>query len=780
MNDDLFYNFWRKFDRILHAIAGDKRKAVEITLLLLFYKFISKNFENKFLLSSFYSDDPSKIIDFIRKAFHEYENEELSDIFSYYNNFLDDTDIKLCIYPLIHLVNEYNIDNYNYYNFWKLFIDKLSSQRILSTVSTPLYISELVSKIIDAYMPNQASIKICDTTCGTGLLISDVCHNILNNKSITPDCEASDILKQNCILTKMTMFIAGVNTEIHNEDILVNYQHLSSDADFVVSDIPMTIRWGFPKIQANDPRFEKYVSSGPLYSDYLFLLHDLFRINNNGIALLIMNYALISHPCMQEKLILEKLIDNNKIEAIIKLPAGTLRDTGVNQCLLILKQKKNNNNIMLIDASNNQETGVKNQVDMDEIIRTMSNSGKFNISSKLLEQPENNEKYVKKQSNLTSDKIKVLDIDRIMDALVNKKSIRGFSKSVSSMQIEKKLYSLNVALYVDPIMDIMKSEDLADLLDYVDVFYPNMRRTRNGKVFKPKDMKYPIDYENMDVQEGSSVEVHEGDIIFRLSGNCKAFYVNSEPNETVLLLKGSQYCIFRMKNDIKNVSAKYICMYLNSQTIRKIMSIYSDGLLFQRLSRADIESFKIIKPHKDVEYYAAMFNYQISPHNSSKELLDITNNYENDKNIESLFIIEQIQKLWGNRQNELQEVFNSDLTEVQNCIRAKAYKSALIMCGAILEAFLVDWLNEKDPKGDWLSAHDNDKTGKYNLCNYINQIKEIQKPRWIDPAKKAHIIREKRNLVHATLCLNSQQTIDNNLCLEVLKYLKYVMSTRWK
>ena len=350
---------------------------------------------------------------------------------------------------------------------------------------------------------------------------------------------------------------------------------------------------------------------------------------------------------------------------------------------------------------------------------------------------------------------------------------------MSPTLLEKNSYSLSIPRYVDPIIDIMKSEDLVNLLDYVDVYYPDTSKACTATTFRSKNMKYPIDYENMEMDEGSDVAIHEGDIVFELINKHRAFYINKEPINRVVLPSSPYVCLLRLKSGILSISPKYICMYLNSQTIKKIMNVYADSIFAQRLRRQDIEKLKIIRPKLEASYYSTLFDYQISPHNQNQEPIDIINKQAKDTNIESIFIIEQIQKLWGNRQNELQEIFNSDLAEVQNCIRVKAYKSALIMCGAILEAFLIDWLNEKDPKGDWLSEHENDKTGKYNLCNYINQIKEIQKPHWIDPAQKAHVIRKKRNLVHATLCLNKEQTIDENLCLKVLQYLKYVISTRW-
>ena len=52
------------------------------------------------------------------------------------------------------------------------------------------------------------------------------------------------------------------------------------------------------------------------------------------------------------------------------------------------------------------------------------------------------------------------------------------------------------------------------------------------------------------------------------------------------------------------------------------------------------------------------------------------------------------------------------------------------------------------------------RTGKQkraDLVDYINEIKYIERPHWMEEASKAHEIRKKRNLVHAKLCIKSDE-----------------------
>ena len=65
-----------------------------------------------------------------------------------------------------------------------------------------------------------------------------------------------------------------------------------------------------------------------------------------------------------------------------------------------------------------------------------------------------------------------------------------------------------------------------------------------------------------------------------------------------------------------------------------------------------------------------------------------------------------------------------------------------------------------------------------DLKDYIEKIKEIKEPEWAKEAEYAHAIREKRNLVHAKLCLKQKARIDESVCQQVIEYLKEVLSSR--
>lgn len=145
-------------------------------------------------------------------------------------------------------------------------------------------------------------------------------------------------------------------------------------------------------------------------------------------------------------------------------------------------------------------------------------------------------------------------------------------------------------------------------------------------------------------------------------------------------------------------------------------------------------------------------------------------------------------KLESNKQttfydSNAKEIILKDLNEVKDCFNTKAYKAAIILAGSILEAFLIDWLSEKDNKNyfeeDFMVFDKyRNRYRRADLVDYINTINELEKPNWMDAADKATLIRKKRNLVHAKLYINDAD-ISKETCTQVIDYLEYVINTRW-
>ena len=143
------------------------------------------------------------------------------------------------------------------------------------------------------------------------------------------------------------------------------------------------------------------------------------------------------------------------------------------------------------------------------------------------------------------------------------------------------------------------------------------------------------------------------------------------------------------------------------------------------------------------------------------------------------FLVADYQHLCGS--------MKEDLEELDTCYSSGAYKATLILAGSILEAFLLDWLSEIDGKNYFVEPYKirvqkADGTYKWEkkeqLNVYIDQIKELERPDWMEPSEKAHFIRESRNSVHAKVCLKREIGINAETCSKVITYLKDIIDTR--
>ena len=101
------------------------------------------------------------------------------------------------------------------------------------------------------------------------------------------------------------------------------------------------------------------------------------------------------------------LIEKNNIDAIIGLPANIFFGTGIPTLIMVLKQHRDNDDVLIIDASKG---------------------------------------FVKEGKN---NKLRECDIKRIADTVRERKTIPGYSRTVSRDEIRQNGYNLNIPRYVD-------------------------------------------------------------------------------------------------------------------------------------------------------------------------------------------------------------------------------------------------------------------------------------------------------------------------------------------
>lgn len=113
-----------------------------------------------------------------------------------------------------------------------------------------------------------------------------------------------------------------------------------------------------------------------------------------------------------EAQIRQKLIENNRLDAVIALPEKLFTHTNIPSAILIFKANKTDNDVLFINAENEYIIESRNQ-------------------------------------NILKDK----NIERIVNAYSQRKTINGFSYLASLKELNDKKYNWSVSLYVTSIND---------------------------------------------------------------------------------------------------------------------------------------------------------------------------------------------------------------------------------------------------------------------------------------------------------------------------------------
>lgn len=307
---------------------------------------------------------------------------------------------------------------------------------------TPHEVSVLMAEIVANHIKDhkQETFEIYDPTSGSGSLLITIGKALSKhiNKEDNIKYYAQELIESTYNLTRMNLVMRGINPSnivTRNGDTLEQdwpffdesdpestYDPLYVDA--VVSNPPYSQHWD-PTNKGIQPRYE-YGLAPASKADYAFLLHDLYHIKSSGIMTIVLPHGVLFRGKAgkdgakgeDEYEIRKNLIENNKIDTIIGLPANIFFGTGIPTIIMVLRQNRDNNDVLIIDAS-----------------KHFSKSGKQN-------------------------KLLASDIKRIIDVVTERKNVEKFSRVVSKEEIRSNDYNLNIPRYVD------SSEDA----EYYDIF----------------------------------------------------------------------------------------------------------------------------------------------------------------------------------------------------------------------------------------------------------------------------------------------------------------------
>lgn len=342
------------------------------------------------------------------------------------------------------------------------------------------------------------------------------------------------------------------------------------------------------------------------------------------------------------------------------------------------------------------------------------------------------------------------------------------------------------------IEDLLKKEDIIRLGDAAEIITASTISDNNdgGKAVLLIDELKPFSYDNVrfEYRRQSNIQLQNGDILYpRNASDAKPYLVRNLVNMDVY---GSDQDFVIRCHDIQ---PEYLWLYLTSDVSDHVFSLLTTENVIKIISEDKLRDYPVIKPTLNPDYYKRLCsiltnesirNPGVVSERDYKSLL-----LQDADSVGDILGKELVQNLHVYQSEQLRTFLEDDLEELNHCFAVKAYKATLILAGSILEAFLIDWLSEIeginyfeeelmvsrtikiDNKREKISV-------KAGLIDYIDKIRIIKKPDWVKQADEAHDIRKKRNLVHAKLCLNESDEINEATCRMVLNYLQDVLETR--
>ena len=284
---------------------------------------------------------------------------------------------------------------------------------------TPHEVSVLMSEIIADHLKDRDKIEIYDPTSGSGSLLINIGQSAAKRMGSRDNIKyyAQELKENTYNLTRMNLVMRGIlpdNIVTRNGDTLEedwpffdeNHEYTPLYVDAVVSNPPYSQHWEPTEEKKHDPRYVNYGIAPKSKADYAFLLHDLYHLKPDGIMTIVLPHGVLFRGG-EEGEIRKNLIENNNIDAIIGLPANIFFGTGIPTIIMVLKQKRENTDVLIVDASKHFEKVGKNNV------------------------------------------LKASDIKRIVDTVVERKTVDKFSRVVEREEIRENEYNLNIPRYVD-------------------------------------------------------------------------------------------------------------------------------------------------------------------------------------------------------------------------------------------------------------------------------------------------------------------------------------------
>ena len=235
---------------------------------------------------------------------------------------------------------------------------------------TPHDVVSLIATLIEPYNGT-----LYDPCCGSGGMFIQSAELVKSKQGNINSVNVYGQEKEAATyrLAKMNLALRGISHHLgeSSDSTFLNDQHKGIYFDYIMANPPFNLKGWYNDNLKDDSRWADYTTPPESNANYAWILHMLSHLKPNGVAgFLLANGALNDSDTLQ---IRQKLIQNDKIEAIIVLPRELFITTDISVTLWILKQKKKGgayqgrnlrnreNEILFIDLRQWRENAVKGE-----------------------------------------------------------------------------------------------------------------------------------------------------------------------------------------------------------------------------------------------------------------------------------------------------------------------------------------------------------------------------------------------------------------------------------
>ena len=236
----------------------------------------------------------------------------------------------------------------------KRFADKANKKA--GEFYTPRTIVRLMVNILDP----KAGESVYDPACGTGGMLLETIHHVRENGG---DPRLLKIKGQEKNLTteaiaRMNLFLHGQEDfDIVRGDTLRDPKFLVSDRletfDCVIANPPFSLKeWGYDLWSADPYGRKQYGFAPKTNGDFAWVQHMFASLNDSGRMAVVLPHGVLFRGKAEEK-IRTKLLQENRIEAIVGVASNLFYGTGIPASILVLRKsrpKPHKDHVLIINA----------------------------------------------------------------------------------------------------------------------------------------------------------------------------------------------------------------------------------------------------------------------------------------------------------------------------------------------------------------------------------------------------------------------------------------------